>query len=186
MECEGAELLLMKYMDNTLAETETDPLNAHLESCGKCRGDFMIYDEILRELSHQTVYAPDNFEALVMDVIRKLPSDSKKFMSSADNLLCVVWGIFSVLFGLGFLAVMNRESIIGYLSDNPSLKAYADFLIPVSRFADAAAASLMSAADTLVTDVSAYISSSRYILMLIVGVLIMVQYVIYKKNKAEA
>ena len=184
MECDSADLLLMKYMDNTLNESETERLNAHLETCESCRKSFVVYDEIMRNFTEQTVYAPDNFEALVMDKIRALPAEHKS-LASADNLLCVVWGIFSVLFGLGFLAVINKDAIILALSDNPSFAAYADMLETVSRLADRAINSLTSAAGTFFTALSGYIASSRYILMLIIAVLVLVQYVVYRKNKVE-
>ena len=182
MDCENANLLLMKYMDSALSETEADLLAKHLDSCDKCQEDFNVYDEMMGGFPIETTIAPDNFESLVMAKIRELPEPK---YANSDSMLCVVWGVFSVLFGLGFLAVINREAIIQSISANPALSGYADILISVSNFVERFVYAFTNAADSFFVAASGYIASSRYLLMLIVAVLVMVQYVIYKKNKVE-
>ena len=184
MECDKADLLMMKYMDGTLGETERERLDTHMESCAKCREDFLIYEEIKNELPARVIFAPDNFESLVMERIKALP-ENKKFAGSIDSLLCVVWGVFSALFGAGFLAVMNKDAVLAYIADNPSLAGYADLLVRVSRYTEDFAASFTEFIAEASLSVGGYIASSRYVLLLIVAVLAALQYVVYKKNKAE-
>ena len=182
MECDKIELLMMKHMDGALTEDEKERLEKHIRSCEKCGEDFLIYEEIQNGLPEPMIFAPDNFETLVMEKINALP-ENKKFAGSIDNLLCVVWGIFSVMFGLGFLAVMNKESVIAYISENPSLSGYTDILVSISNFAESAGTMVMEAVTGASAEVSGYISASRYIILLIIAVLAVLQYVVYKKNK---
>ena len=184
MECDSMDLLMMKHMDGAIDMDEAARLECHIRSCEKCREDFILYGEIMRGLPSQTVFAPDNFEKLVMEKIYALP-ENKKFSFPIDRLLCVVWVVFTALSGLTLLAVMNKDAVIGYISGRPSLNACADALLAVSRFTESAASVFWDLAGSVSASISGYIISSRYMLMLIVAVLAMVQFVIYRKNSAE-
>jgi len=144
-----------------------------------------MLDEFLKDIPEPVIFAPDNFEELVMQKIRALPADNKKYAHSADSLLCIIWGAFSVLFGLGFLAVMNKDVIIGYMSASPQLSGYTGILVALSDYINNITVYFMETSSAVISSVSGYILSSRYMLLLIIAVLFMIQYVVYKKNKAE-
>jgi len=184
MECDNMDMLMMKHMDGILTAEEQKRLDVHMETCKKCRDDFMIYDEILAGLPDGVITAPDNFENLVMEKIKALP-ENRRLAGSIDTMLCVAWGIFSVLFGLGFLAVINKDAVISYISASPSLSDYTDVIVSFSGFAESAAAAFMNFITGAAEAMSGYLSSSRYVLFLIVAVLAALQYVVYRKNKAE-
>ena len=141
--------------------------------------------EAMRDLPEEEFTIPDGFEELVMRQIRALP-EPKKYAATLDTLLCVIWGSFSCLFGLGVLAVMNRTAIMAYIASNPVLSGYADTFAALSGYVDAIADEAIVFVSGALTSLSGYISASRYVLMLIIAVLVMIQYVVYRKNKVKA
>ena len=145
----------------------------------------LLLDEVMQKLPEEEFLAPEGFEELVMRRIRALPEVRRGF-NSLDSLLCVVWGAFSCLFGLGFLAVINRGAIMEYMTDSAVLGEYAETFDTLSAYIDDAAAAAAAAAGNLIAAVSGYVTASRYVLMLIIAVLAMIQYVVYRKNKVKA
>ena len=145
----------------------------------------LLLDEIMRETPEAEFLAPEGFEEFVMQRIRALP-EVKRGFNSLDSLLCVVWGAFSCLFGLGFLAVINRGAIMEFMTGSAALSGYAEAFYTLSAYIDDAAAAAAATAGNVFTVVSGYVSASRYVLMLIIAVLAMIQYVVYRKNKVKA
>ena len=184
MECDNMDMLMMKYMDGAINAEEEKLLHVHMEKCEKCHHDYLIYEELMRDLPSQTIFAPDNFEDLVMKRIYALP-ENKKFAASVDKLLFAVWGILFALLGCGIAAALNKDAIVAYLTNNPSLHGYADLFLSAARVTESAGQLLSDIALTVSSSVSGYITSSRYMLMLIIAVLAMVQFVVYRSNKAE-
>ena len=186
MECDTIDLLMMKHMDDTLEESEKRILHEHLETCGKCKNDFEIYNEMMNAFPGQTIYAPDNFEVLVMKKIRSLPVENKKISISLDSFLCLICGICFTLIGLLFIAVLNKDAVYAYLLSNPSLNIYINVFNNIIDYTEKFLASFYETSNLIMTSISGYINSSRYLLVLIISILFMVQYVIYKKNKISA
>jgi len=145
-----------------------------------------LLDEAMQDLPEQEFFAPDNFEELVMQKIRALPAENKRFATSADSLLCVIWGAFSCLFGLGFLAVINRNAIMDYMTASPALSAYADTFDALAVYADGAANMILETAGAVFAEISGYVSSYRYALLLVISVLALAQFVVYRINKVKA
>jgi hypothetical protein len=185
MECEKASGLMMQYMDKTLSEADAAKLNSHIKQCPACKEEFMVYDKILREFeSTEVISAPDNFCEIVMEKIRAL--DFKRPVSTVkDSMLCVIWGIFSVVLGLGLLASMYKDTVIEYLSSTGRFELFLKTLAPVSEYVNLFTGGLTSAFASLSTGLGALVSPVRLVLLVIFAVLAGVQYVIYKKNKAE-
>jgi len=178
------DLLMMKHMDGVIGDEEAERLRSHIGTCAKCEDDFMIYEEIMNGLPGRTVFAPDNFENLVMEKIYALPENKKHFIK-LDGLLCVVWGLLTALAGLALFTAANRDAALDFVAARPSLTGLTDAIIVVSRIVENAAAFLRGSASAVASSVSGYVESSRFMLMLIIAVLAMVQYVVHKKNKAE-
>ena len=184
MECEKAGGLMMKYMDGALTDAEAASLNRHVQACGNCMEDFVTYDGIISSFSEmQLTEAPEGFEYRVMDIISQLPEVAIK---PVNRPLYGVLGIFTVLMGLGFVLVMNRDAMLGWVSGYPKLVPLMNFLIPVST----AVNSISHQAAAFLSQVSSYLrqagSSLNYVPLLLFGVLAAVQYVIYRRERAVA
>jgi hypothetical protein len=185
MECDKAENLMMLYMDRALPEQDAAVLNKHIKECAKCREDFFTYDKILSELSIQKVYSPpEGFEGAVMEKIRAL--DYKRPVSAnKDSLFCVIWGVFSILFGTGLIAMMYKDSITSYLAATGRFDGFIQTVGPVTDYVFNLTEQLMLLVTLLGANFIELVSGLRFALLLICFVLAGVQYFIFRKNKAE-
>lgn len=132
-ECDSANSLMMKYMDGELGERDIARLRLHVADCPACKADFELYDFISESLTSDggLTATPEGFTKSVMGLVAALPTPKRQAASAFDRLMCTVWGLFSMLFGLGFLLIINRERIIEYLSGIPALEGYIRLVEPI-------------------------------------------------------
>lgn len=187
MDCYKADKLIMKYMDKAISEQEAQTLHEHISVCETCKGDFLIYDEMVNVFSAmEWAKAPENFEALVMEQVRKLEPLSKKVTSAVDNIWCAVWGVFSILLGIGTLLALNGDLILTHMQQTPALSGYVPALqglsADISLLLGEVSLSFTAAANYL----SGYMASIRFVLVAVLGVLIAAQFFVYRKDKVRA
>jgi len=186
MDCYRIDELLMKYMDDTLDESEAAKLGQHLSICPNCAMDFNMYDEILTGFSEmELIPAPEGFEERVMCRVAELPSFAAKLNSTVENMMCFIWCGISVLFGMGLLMNINREAIMEYLYAQPELAGYANILAQVGEYSAALAGNLMLTINQIIIRVAEYANASRYVLIAILAVLAAVQITAHVKRRAK-
>ena len=186
MDCHEVDELLMKYMDDTLNEPEAAKLGEHLTGCPECAADFKMYDEMLVGFSEmELIPAPEGFEERVMSRVAELPSLAEKLNGAVENMMCLIWGGISVLFGLGFLAALNRDAIMAYLYSHPELAGYAGAMEQVGEYSAAFAGSLMLTVNQMIASSAEYASASRYALIAILAVLAAVQIAVHRRAKEQ-
>jgi len=187
MECSKANELMMKYMDGTITESDADRLRKHITECETCKADFLIYDEIVSAFTElDNTPAPDGFVEAVMTKIEFLKPASAKASDKADGILLIVLGVFSVLFGLGFALVMNREAISAYLSAQPALAGYMETLAPFGVMVDEFAANIAAAAGSLFAQAASIFTGGRYIFLGIAVCLALASVVLAWREKSAA
>ena len=187
MDCYRVDELLMKYMDDTLNESEAVKLGQHLSMCPQCEIDFKMYDEILTGFSKmELIPVPEGFEERVMRRVAELPSFSAKLNSTVENIMCLIWGGISVLFGIGFLMAINRDAIMGYLYSQPELAGYVNILAQVGEYSAALAGSLMLTINQIILRAAEYAQASRYALIVILALLAAVQIAVHRRAKVSA
>jgi len=131
--CKRAQDLMMKYMDGTLQEDEALALSAHVAVCASCKADFKVYDLMTLEFAKaETSFerAPEGFSTAVMSKVLAVPEPKHAAAVQHDRLMRIVWGLFAVLFGAGFLLVQNREAVAEFLSDVPVFGGFVLFVTP--------------------------------------------------------
>jgi len=168
MECSKANELMMKYMDGAISEPEAERLHKHIAQCEDCKADFLVYDEIVSGFSTlDETPAPDGFTEAVMTKIESLATESAsaKAAVTADNILVTVWGVFSVLFGLGFALTMNREAISAFLANHPAFSGYMEVLAPFGARAGDFASGITAAVETAFMQASVFLADTRYIIL---------------------
>ncbi len=187
MDCDRANDFMMRYMDGELSQNDANDLSLHFETCKTCKSDFILYDQILSDFSGlEIINAPEGFEAAVMSKINELPSISAKVVSTIENMMCLAWGAFSVLFGFGFLAVINRETILAYVYSKPEYSTFATVLTYVSDYMFRFSTNLVTLTNDLLATTAGYITSSRFVLLGIFATLAVAQYVMHQRDKVEA
>ena len=189
MECSKANELMMKYMDGAISTQEAERLHKHIEQCEDCKADFLIYDEIVTGFSTlDETPAPDGFTEAVMAKIESLETESASAKASvkADNILVTVWGIFSVLFGLGFALAMNREAISEFLSSRPALAGYMETLAPIGVMAGDFASGITAAVETIFMQASAFLADTKYVILAIAACLALAQVILSFREKRMA
>lgn len=178
---------MMKYMDSIITEQEATELRSHIEECEICKEDFIMYNHILEEFSNidNIIEAPDDFELQVMAKIDKLEPIYIDCETKSESLLCALWGSFSVFAGIGTILIINKEAITNFIMKNPNFSAYADMLIPVENYVEQFKVSLASIFTSLIESTSGYITSLKYVSLIAFILLMVAQYIIYKKDKVE-
>lgn len=179
MECYKANELMMGYMDSTLTEDQASKLNQHLRTCASCKEDFLVYDNIMKEFSKaEVIAAPPGFEESVMKKIQSIEF-KRNGLFSADSFVCVVWGMFSVLFGLGFILFLYKDAVLETLAAIPYMSAFIATMLPISEFVTSLSNSILLSGEVML----GIITSSRYIVLGIILCLATVQYAMYRKEK---
>jgi len=186
MLCNKTDELLMKYMDGSIDEFDAAKLGEHLSGCPQCRADFEIYDNIMKGFSEiELTPAPEGFEERVMCRVAELPSHAVKLNANIENMLCLIWGGVSVLFGIGFLMTLNRGAIMEYLYSRPELAEYASIMELLGEYGAVLADSLMITVNQTIISATEYVLASRYFLLAVLAVLAAVQIVIHRRSDAE-
>ncbi len=126
MNCEKADLLIMKYMDGEINISEAKLLNSHLLGCKECKEGFKIYDLLLLDMEElDGVEAPYDFEKAVMVKITSLPKVEKnQLYSRRDKLKLIFGGGFVSFLSVGMVLVNNREALIENLAKHPVFTEY--------------------------------------------------------------
>jgi len=187
MECSKANEMMMQYMDGTLSEGDAERLRRHLAQCDTCRADFAIYDEIVTDFQElEETPAPDGFVAAVMEKIEALESVSVKSNEKIDNILVAVWGAFSVLFGLGFAIVLNREAVMEFLSAQPVLAGYMETLAPIGVIVGDFVTGLGTATGAFFAQSLSFLNGTKYIILAIAACLALATVVLTRRDKTRS
>lgn len=187
MKCNHADQLLMKYMDGILTMDEAKKLNYHITECVSCREEFFTYQIMMEELQEgKMVEAPEQFEFEVMDKIKGIDFDYKvKEIGSIENITAMLWGVFSLVFGIGVLLFIYRQPVLEYLLQSPYMGDWVKAVLPAVDL-------LSSQINDIRTEIEEFLSNGRQIITLLkvitISVLTMlasIQYYIYRKKKVE-
>ncbi|NLM13667.1 MAG: hypothetical protein GX209_07970 [Epulopiscium sp.] len=187
MECNHADKLIMKYMDGILSMEEAQKLNFHITECESCRESFFTYQMVMDELRDEAVYeAPDGFEAAVMAKIKDIEVDYKlKEPMSMENITAMLWGMFSLLFGIGVLLCIYSQPILDYLLGNPYTMDWAQAMIPTVEVLAVYVNDIKTRLQELVSSGSQILTSLKMIAIPVLVVLASIKYYIYRKQKVE-
>ena len=187
MECKFADELMMKYMDGMITEKEANHLHDHLSQCDACTESFKVYDDILADFAEAPLYeAPDGFEEAVMAKVAACEVPYQKRAQGIDNLFTFAVGFVSVLFGIGFLLVMNREQIIHFMENSELFGGYARVISPMLNLVLEYTSNFMNAVIGFAVTMSGFVSDFRFIILAGCVALLATQYMIRKKGKVGA
>jgi hypothetical protein len=182
-ECERAHGLIMKYMDGELDESGAALLRDHASACADCKADFEIYDFISSELQDTGLTpAPESFVVDVMKIVSGLPQPKQLISNSFDRIMRIALGLFSILFGIGFLLVLNRESIIDYLHGVPAFEGIMETAVPAAESLGAGVNELAGNAYGAFINALEFVSDYRYILAGGIILLVVMQVILYRKR----
>ena len=175
---------MMKYMDGVLTDAEAASLNRHIKVCDQCKEDFLVYDSIMYNFSEMTLTeAPEGFERRVMDIITQLPETTLK---AVNRSLSGILGVFSVLIGLGFILIMNKEAMILWMRQYPQFQPLTNILVTVST----AVNNISLQVSEVMSQVLAYLQQAGpnliYLPLLLFWVLAAAQFIIYRRERNVA
>lgn len=132
MNCDKSNLYMMKYIDGDITEEEAKRLNEHILCCEKCKKDFEIYDNILKDFAFIPEFeAPEGFENEVMQKISAL--NGIEIYTFKNKIMSIIWGLFTIIFGSGAMLLFYRESIIKSLSQTQYFAEKISNFLPISE-----------------------------------------------------
>jgi len=182
MDCPEAGEIMLKFMDGPLSARENTELEQHAEQCPACAEDFAAYTQMMADFSEtELISAPDGFEEAVMRKIRELPviARSSEFF---DSVVYGIWGAFSVLIGLGFILILNRDALLAGMSQNPAYANLMALISPVYAYVAEAAGRVANGWEAVMSDVSAYSEQIKYAVVAIFAVLAAVQFFMHRRE----
>ncbi|MDR2648960.1 MAG: zf-HC2 domain-containing protein [Clostridiales bacterium] len=182
MDCEKAGGLMMKYMDSALTDAEAVSLNRHIHVCAHCKEDFLAYDGIMDNFSEMTLSeAPEGFEHRVMAIISRLPE-----MEVKPGPVYGILGVFSLLLSLGFILIMNKETMLSWMYPYPQLEPLINIFVSISAAVDNISLQVSSA----LSQISLYLQQAgpglNFVPLLLFVALSAAQLVIYKRERSVA
>ncbi|MCL2704434.1 MAG: zf-HC2 domain-containing protein [Defluviitaleaceae bacterium] len=186
-ECVKAYDLMMKYMDGELDEQEALELRGHVGGCEACKADFEVYDFISEKLTATGLTnAPDGFTENVMKLVAALPSPKRIAASAFERIMVVTWGVFSILFGAGFLLVMNREAIIEYLSGVPVFSGFITALAPAAEQLGQTLGGVTDTISGILMTALGFVSDYRYVIFGAITVILASQLILLRRKLTAA
>lgn len=187
MDCKTASVLMMRYMDSVITESEAKTLNSHIIGCSVCKEDFMLYEYMAGEFEKQVEIffePPADFEMRVMKSICVIKPDYCRVYSQ-DTVVGFVFGAFSMFFGAGVIISMYKVEIMETFSKYPYIGEIMESAGRASDTAFAFMGELGTRASYFSEIALALIESAKYGILFIVAALIAVQLVFYSKSKVE-
>ncbi|HHW66418.1 MAG: hypothetical protein PWP07_1932 [Epulopiscium sp.] len=187
MECNHADKLMMKYMDGILTMEEAQKLNFHITECESCRESFFTYQMVMDELRDESAMkAPDGFESEVMAKIKDIEIDYKlKEPMPIENISAMLWGVFSLLFGIGVLLCIYNQPVLKFLLENPYTKDWAQAMIPTMDLLNEYINDIKTKLQEFVSDGGQIFTVVKMIAVPVLTVLASIKYYIYRKKKVE-
>ncbi|NLP46364.1 MAG: hypothetical protein GX347_04860 [Epulopiscium sp.] len=187
MKCEHADELMMNYLDGVLSKDQAYQLNQHLQKCDSCVETFYAYEQIQEEFKKMSVVeVPEDFTRNVMSKINKItPQYHLEPQSCIENINGIVWGIFSILFGIGVLLVMYQQELLQFLLNNPYTASWIGQFIPTFDLLADYLVQLQHNINEVFVFVQKIMGNIKNVLIFILIVLGVVQYQIYRKEKVE-
>jgi len=184
MDCEKAGSLMMKYMDMILTDAEALSLNRHIKTCDQCKVDFLVYDSIMNSFSEMSlIEAPEGFEDRVMEKIAQLPEPRTK---AAGIQLSGLVGVFSVLIGLGFILILSKDAIIGWMHTFPQFEPLLSIIVPISTAIDNISYQVSTAISEFALSLQQIGPDLTFVPLLLFGVLAGIQFFMYRKERVVA
>lgn len=177
---------MMKYMDKTISKREAEGLKAHAGGCKACRDDLELYNDMLRGFEESEIFsAPAEFCSAVMDKLESLEHSFNDRQSAVDNFLSTVFGVLSLVLAVSFMLITNREQILGYMDQTPSLAAISGVIRPFSALVESFWANLSASVGGIFASIGGFLSDGKYVFAGLAVLLIIVQFVIIKRRKPE-
>ena len=102
-----------------------------------------------------------------------------------ENITGIVWGIFSILFGIGVLLVIYQQEILSFLLSYPYTSSWIGQFIPTFDLLTQYLQQLQKNMSGIIVSIRQIVENGKTLLALILVVLGMVQYRIYRKEKVE-
>ncbi|MDR0999967.1 MAG: zf-HC2 domain-containing protein [Clostridiales bacterium] len=180
MECEKADILMMKYMDKTITEREAKMLNKHILSCAKCKESFIIYDSIASDLGGVPVEeAPAGFTSRVMSAVAALPAYTGE---GTTRVMYGVWGVVGFFAVIGALLIFLRDIILQAIDTNPIFEPIMPSVTYVAQSVDML---YMQASAVTSVALEAVSEGMTWVLPVVIVCLIAVLIVIYRSERSR-
>lgn len=186
MKCRQADELMMEYLDGVLTEEKAQQLNQHLKSCDSCVETFYAYEQIKEELNDMVmIEAPHEFTQEVMAAVALIEPQYEVQINPIENITGIVWGMFSICFGVGILLFMYQQEILTALLGHPLTSSWVGQFIPAFDLLGEYLQQLQSNLAGIKEFLQQIVENGKNLLIASLVLLGIVQYKIYRKEKVE-
>lgn len=188
MDCNKANKLMMKFMDNSLTEEEHLLLESHLQECEECKKDFSLYTEILEDFSEEIglIEAPESFEENVMSIIEDIEPEYVEVKNRMNKFYYLTGGAIVLLFTSSLVVNMNKELILTNFDEKSFLYKILELNEYISISSKSVLDFLTKTFYIIESNLPIFINYLRLASFIAIIVLVLAQYRVYKNNKVEA
>ena len=97
MNCEDARLKLQAIIDNELAENEIEKTMSHMESCYKCRNEYIGFLKLKKRVSGAIPHQTDEwYDKAANRISRRLSTFTGNFLFLGSYLLLIVYLVLTL------------------------------------------------------------------------------------------
>lgn len=144
-QCQNAEILILKHMENTISKKEAECLHSHILSCNTCREYYLSFDEIMEYAATPSAIwedAPQNFSASVMAGVAAiskeqhllanaqesaLASKEAALYNKGEMLLHILWCATAVVMWIVLFFAYNPEHLTAAMDAFPIISIITSF-----------------------------------------------------------
>ncbi len=103
MNCEEARLKIQALIDNELDEGEISQVLDHVQSCYRCRNEYIELLRLRKKMKNLAVPEPSSawFESLQRKIGRKISSSAGQFLFIGSYLALAAYAVYSLLTDAG-------------------------------------------------------------------------------------
>jgi len=130
MNCNKAEILMLKQAENVLSTDEATDLAQHVQNCDACREYYFAFIDVVENFSENDMHeAPSGFTVSVMSQISASKRTRERFARQTSRLaLRIIWGITAIIFGAAMFFAYNPDQLTRLANAYPAINTVADAL----------------------------------------------------------
>ncbi|MBR1736589.1 MAG: hypothetical protein IJ736_06180 [Firmicutes bacterium] len=178
MDCSQINKILSENTPDTISSEDMEIILSHIENCSDCADLFALFME---DITIGDDLICDDFEKNVMQIINEEAQQLEN-----DNKICILWSMLSVSFGTLAAIMLGRLEILSFLRTQPFLNNFSDYFLKVTNIYYNTIYYIESMSSSFISTLNMYIENLKYASLLACFILVIAQFLLYKRENLEA
>ncbi|MBR1445286.1 MAG: hypothetical protein IJ583_17335 [Firmicutes bacterium] len=178
MDCSQISKILSENTPDSISSENMETVLSHIENCPDCAEQFALFME---NITIEDNLLSEDFEKNVM-----LSINEEEKQLENDNKICTLWSILSVSFGTVSAIILGRLEILSFLRTQPILNNFSDYFLKATNAYYTALSYTESISSSFISTLNMYIENLKYASLLACFILVIAQFLLYKREHLKA